>query len=200
MSRKVVAVVGTYRPGHIVDCTVDAVLEGAREAGAQVSKIDLLDRHIEFCTNCRDCAQQPGSPRGRCHIKDDMAAILDEIDAADAIVLASPMNFGTVTAVMKRFMERLMVYGHWPWEQMAPKGRIEKPSKKALVVTASAMPAVVGRFKTAILPVMKHATRVVGARSTSTLYFGMACTSRDQRLTPDQKAKAAAAGRKLAAS
>lgn len=200
MGRKVVAIVGTYRPGHIVDSMVDAVLDGARSVGAEVSKIGLLDKHIEFCTNCRDCAQKPGGPRGKCPIKDDMAAILDELDAADAIIMASPMNFGTVTAVMKRFMERLLVYGYWPWEQMAPKGRIEKPAKKALLVTASAMPAPIGKLKTSIVPVMKHAATVVGSKSVATLYFGMVCTRRDQKLSESQLAKAAAAGKKLAVS
>lgn len=25
------------------------------------------------------------------------------------------MNFGSVTAIMKRFIERLTVYAYWPW-------------------------------------------------------------------------------------
>ena len=41
-------------------------------------------------------------------------ALLNELERSDAIVLASPMNFWTVTAVMKRFIERLLGSA-WPW-------------------------------------------------------------------------------------
>src|SRR5690606_17046222 len=98
-------------------------LAGAREAGAEVAKIDLNDRPIEFCRNCRTCTQQEGLRRGECPIEDDMGRILDELERSDAIVLASPTNFGTVTALMKRFIERLVCYAYWPWGAPAPRGR-----------------------------------------------------------------------------
>jgi multimeric flavodoxin WrbA len=50
-----------------------------------------------------------------------MGAILDEIAASDAVVLASPMNFWTVTALMKRFIERLVCFAYWPWGMGARK-------------------------------------------------------------------------------
>lgn len=37
-----------------------------------------------------------------------------ETDSADALVLASRVNVGTVTAVMKRFSERLVACAYWP--------------------------------------------------------------------------------------
>jgi len=52
---KVTAIVGSYRKGGIVDSVIDEILSSAREEGAEVSKIYLIDRHIEFCTNCRRC-------------------------------------------------------------------------------------------------------------------------------------------------
>ena len=80
-----------------------------------MAKIYLIDKHIEFCANCRTCTQQEGQTRGQCSTIDDMRGILDEIERPDAIVLASPMNFWTVTAIMKRFIERLVCYAYWPW-------------------------------------------------------------------------------------
>jgi len=100
---KVIAVVGTHRKGGIIDTAIDEILDGAREEGAEVSKIYLINKHIEFCTNCRTCSQQPGPQRGRCIIGDEMGAIIEAIEGSDAIVLGSPMNFDTATAVMKKF-------------------------------------------------------------------------------------------------
>jgi multimeric flavodoxin WrbA len=120
-SKRVTAIVGTYRKGGIVDSAVDEILTAAGEEGAETAKIYLVDRYIEFCRNCRACSQQEGHKRGECPIADDMSAILDEIDRSDAVVLASPVNFGTVTAVMKRFIERLVCYAWWPWGGMRRK-------------------------------------------------------------------------------
>ena len=64
--------------------------------------------------------QEPGDKRGKCVQDDDMEEILQQIDTADGYILGSPVNFGTVTAVMKQFMERLAVYGYWPWGKIAP--------------------------------------------------------------------------------
>jgi multimeric flavodoxin WrbA len=69
---KLVAIVGSYRKGGIIDTAIDEVLTAAKEEGAETVKIYLIDKHIEFCTNCRTCTQQEGLERGKCIIQDDM--------------------------------------------------------------------------------------------------------------------------------
>jgi multimeric flavodoxin WrbA len=93
MSTRVVAIVGSYRTGGVTDRAVEAVLEGARLWGAQTRTFNLAEQHIEFCRNCRECTQQPGAERGLCKQQDDLEAMLKEIVAADALVLASPVNY-----------------------------------------------------------------------------------------------------------
>jgi multimeric flavodoxin WrbA len=137
---RILAIVGTYRKGGTIDSAVEAILASARAAGAETEKICLIDRHIEFCTNCRTCTQEPGPQRGKCVLADDMQSIFDEIERADALVLASPMNCWTVTAVMKRFIERSLGYVYWPWGSLAPKPRNKQLTKRAVVVTSSASP------------------------------------------------------------
>ena len=108
MSARVVAIVGSYRSGGVTDRAVEAVLDGARVLGAQTRTFHLTEQHIEFCTNCRECTQQPGVGRGLCKQKDDLEPMLREIEAADAVVLASPVNYYNVTAIFRRFLERLL--------------------------------------------------------------------------------------------
>ena len=62
--RKVVALVGSYRKGGIIDTATDEILASAKNVGAEISKVYLLDKHIEFCTNCRTCTQKEGDKRG----------------------------------------------------------------------------------------------------------------------------------------
>ncbi|NLS94138.1 MAG: flavodoxin family protein [Planctomycetaceae bacterium] len=200
---KIVAVMGSYRRDGIIEQTVDAILRAAGEAGAETEKIVLADETIEFCTNCRKCTgpELPGMRRADCIFDDRMHEICESLDKADGIVLAAPINFFTVNALTKRFIERLLVYVYWPWEKPLPKPRIKKLDKKAVVVTASACPACLGRWLMPnALSVMKGAARLVGAKVSRTLYFGMVCKEEHQRLSPGQARKAQKAGRLLAAN
>ena len=82
----------------------------ASEAGAETEGVHLRDYTIEFCRNCRQCTQTPGDAPGYCVHQDGMRDLIARIEATDALILASPTNFALVTAVFKRFMERLVVY------------------------------------------------------------------------------------------
>jgi len=198
MSKTIVAIVGTYRKGGVTDTAVDEILKAAQTAGIQTSKIYLIDKHIEFCTNCRACAQQPGPGRGTCVQKDDMVSILDQVDFADALVIASPINFYNVTAVTRRFMERLVVYGYWPWGTGAPKFRITKSGKKAVLVTSSAAPAFIGKifFRPALIA-LKAIAQCFGAKVIARLYFGLVAQQPDATLNKKDLMRAYKTGVKL---
>lgn len=200
MDKTVIAFVGSYRKNGIIDQAVDAVLEGARRQGAAAEKIYLSDKDIEFCTNCRTCTQSnPQNSRGECVLKDDMNSLLEKLDSAGGLVFASPINFFTVTALMKRFVERFIAYLYWPWSRHAPKERIRKKNKKAVLITSSACPAFLGKL---LMPnafqVLKACAGVTGAKVVRKIYIGTACLEAAQRLSEKQIRTAQAAGMLLA--
>jgi len=195
---KITAIVGTYRKGGIIDQAVDAILDSAKESGAETSKIYLIDKHIEFCTNCRMCTQQEGQGPGQCPIEDDMSGILAEIERSDAIVLASPMNFWTVTAVMKRFIERLVCFAYWPWGKAAPKVQNKLKNKRAVIVTSSACPAFLALLFTKMNGLLKGVAGLLGAKNVGVLRIGFAATDQHQSLGERNKKKARRLGKKLA--
>jgi multimeric flavodoxin WrbA len=199
-TNKITAIVGTYRKGGAIDSAVDEILSAAKEAGAEVGKIYLTDRHVEFCTNCRCCTQIEGPRRGECLIADDMSSLLDEIEKSDALVLASPMNFFTVTAVMKRFIERLVCYAYWPWGEHAPKMRIQEKNKRAVLVASSAAPALLGRLTTRMIGLLKTAAAVFGAKTVGVLFIGLAAQEQYPEIGRRARKKARRLGRKLAAA
>lgn len=200
MGKKIIGIVGSYRKDRIIDSAVSAVLQGAQDHGAQTKKIYLIDKHIEFCRNCRKCTQEKANgKRGNCVHHDDMEQILTGIDDADGIVLGSPINVSTVTAVMKRFVERLIVYAYWPWASKAPKFRTKHLNKKAVIVTSSAAPALIGRILMPnALAVLKVAAKCMGAKVVKSLYIGIACQKEHQKLTERTVLAAHKAGEKLA--
>ena len=199
MAIKVVGIVGSYRKGKTIDSAVSAILEGAKAKGAETKKIYLLDKHIEFCKNCRSCAQQKvEARRGRCVHDDDMEDILAEIDGADAVVLGSPVNFYNVTAIMKRFIERLLPYAYWLWGMAAPVPRVAKADKKAVTVTSSACPAFIGRIAfRGTLSLLKAAAKCTGAKVTKSLYFGPVAGREDSQLSEKALLKARKTGEEL---
>lgn len=195
---KVTALLGTYRKGGIIDQAVDEILAAASASGAETEKIYLIDRHIAYCKNCRTCTQVESGQRGICPTQDDMSGLLDTLAASDALVLASPVNFGTVTAVMKCFIERLVCFAYWPWGQPAPKERGGRKEKQAILVVSSAAPAIMTRFGTRIAGLLKQAAGILGAHTAGVLYIGLAAQAQSPELHPRQRNKARRLGRKLA--
>lgn len=199
MPKKIIAIIGSYRKSGVIDQAVDAALKPAVANGAEAEKVYLTDKHIEFCTNCRACTQEsPDKIRGKCVISDDMNGILDKIDSSDAIILASPVNFSTVTALMKKFVERLIVYGYWPWSGKFPVNRVKARNKKCVIITASGCPVILNRLlMPSALNIMKMSAGLVGARVVKSLYFGSAGISRSPKLTAAQNKAAGSSGNLL---
>jgi NAD(P)H-dependent FMN reductase len=198
MGKKVVAIVGSYRKGGTVDSAVEAVLEGAREKGAETVTFYLTEKHIEFCTNCRQCTQAPGEERGHCMQLDDLEPMLKEIDAADAVVLGSPVNCYNVTAIFRRFLERLIGYAYWPWKQNSPKWRKKAATRKAVLLASSAAP---GFF----IPIFFEAARALrltaksmGAKPVGHMWIGLVGDSPHHELSARNHERARRLGWKLA--
>jgi len=183
MSQRVLAILGSYRPGHTIDQAAQAVLDGARERGAEVEVVQLRERHIEFCTNCRACTQLPGEAPGACPLEDEMAGLIDRIERADALLLAAPVNFFAVNALFKRFMERLVCYAYWPWEGRGPQLRRKQRPKRAVLLTSTAMPAITAK--------------TVGARPVGRLYLGLVAMQPDQSQTEKVRRRAHRLGERL---
>jgi len=180
----VLAINGAYREDGITDQSVQAAVDALQADGVTVRVVKLRDYPIEFCTNCRQCALQPGNAPGRCVIDDGMHELIAMIESADAFILAAPVNFSSVTAIFKRFMERLMPYAWWPWDKPWPVPRKSaKPRKKALLVTSSAAPAWLGRWLFGSQRQLAMTAGIIGARPVGKLYTGLAAKSADQQLS-----------------
>jgi multimeric flavodoxin WrbA len=199
MSKKILAIVGTYRKGGIIDSAVDEILSAVKENGGETEKIYLLDKHLEFCTNCRKCTQTPGEHYGKCVLNDDLDEILQKIEKADGFILASPINFYNVTAIMRKFIERLVCFAYWPWgKSAAPKLRSKVRTKKAVYVTATAMPAIMQILLTGGPRIFKAVAKLLGAKKVIPLVIGSIATDEKESLPEKYVLKARNAGEFLA--
>ena len=97
----VLGIAGSPRRGGNTDQLLDEVLKGATNQGTSVKKVILKDLKIAPCDHSDACLKT-----GKCYINDDMQAIYRDLEEADRIVLASPIQFMTVTAEMKTMIDR----------------------------------------------------------------------------------------------
>ncbi len=195
---KILVINGSYRDNGITDQVIKAMAEELETAGAEVEIILLRDYPIEFCLNCRECTQQSGNLPGECIQHDGMHELINKIEESDSFILASPTNFGSVTAIFQRFMERLVVYAYWPWNMNAPKYRkANVPKKKALLISSCAAPGILGRWVYGTRKQLKTTAQTIGANNVGILFTGLIAKDPHHRLSEKVQATAKALAVKL---
>jgi len=198
---KVLVINGSYRDDGITDQVIEVTVAALNSAGAETDIVNLRDYPIEFCLNCRECTQQPGTSPGTCVLDDGMRDLIEKIEASQAYVLASPTNFGSVTALFKRFMERLVAYAYWPWDKPYPKSRkADLVPKKAMLISSSAAPSWIGRWLYGSSKQLDMTAKTVGAKSVGTLFTGLASTEKHKRLAQKSAGRARALAARLLAA
>ncbi len=103
---KVLGILGSPCKDGNTAALLDAVLDGAASAGAEVERLNVTDLRIEGCDSCGSCDSS-----GSCELSDDdMAMIYRKIREVDALVLASPVFFMSVTAQLKAVIDRCQCF------------------------------------------------------------------------------------------
>ena len=110
---KIIGICGSPRKKNTY-FMVEAVLNSAKEKGAETEFVHLADLDIKHCTGCVACEKT-----GECVINDDMKSLLEKITNADALVLGSPSYYNNVTGLMKDFIDRT----NPTWKEMKLKGK-----------------------------------------------------------------------------
>jgi multimeric flavodoxin WrbA len=80
----------------------DQVADGARAAGAEVESFHLHSMDIRPCDACDACQGTDDD----CIIEDDMQTLYPKLRSADAIVVASPIYWFTMSAQTKLCIDR----------------------------------------------------------------------------------------------
>ncbi len=105
---KVLAVNGSPRKKWNTATLLEKALAGAASQGAETELVHLYDLDYRGCTSCFACKLKGGVSYGKCAMRDGLTPLLEKIARVDALLLGSPIYFGTVTGEMKSFMERLL--------------------------------------------------------------------------------------------
>ena len=98
---KAIGIVGSPRKNGNTEILTKHALKAIEEEGLDTELVRLAGLDIRPCDDCRVCQNE-----GRCPIDDDLFPLYTKIKEAEAIILASPVYFGSATAFLKAFMER----------------------------------------------------------------------------------------------
>ncbi len=105
---QVIGINGSPRKQWNTATLVAKALGGAAAQGAQTELVHLYDLDFKGCTSCFACKTRGGKSYGCCAMKDGLTPLLEKIATANALVIGSPVYFGSVTGETRSFMERLL--------------------------------------------------------------------------------------------
>lgn len=116
--KKMVAILGSPHKNGVVSQMLQCATKAAQGAGWEVEEINLYEKEIGFCQGCRVCLGTQ-----ECVKKDDIQKIANSLRKSDAVVLAAPVYWANVPAVVKNMFDRLLGVA---MEETAtfPKGRL----------------------------------------------------------------------------
>jgi multimeric flavodoxin WrbA len=103
--RRVLCIAGSPRRHGNSEQLLDALVLGVQAAGGRAVKLVAAEAGALPCRGCNAC-----SGTGTCIQRDGMDDVYALIDSADAVVVATPVFFATVPAVLKIVFDRCQPY------------------------------------------------------------------------------------------
>lgn len=98
---KVLGIAGSPRFGSNTDILLGEVLKGAESKGAETKLIHVANLNIRPCDHCDSCIRT-----GECPFQDDTQKVYKELEQADRVVLAAPLQFMGLPSQLKALIDR----------------------------------------------------------------------------------------------
>lgn len=96
------------RPRRNSEFWMQAALEGAEEAGAEIELVNLRDLNLHPCTGCGACHRgRFRSGKGACVFHDDMPWLDEQILSCDGMIVCAPCFEESPPSEIKLFCDRL---------------------------------------------------------------------------------------------
>jgi multimeric flavodoxin WrbA len=127
---RVLAFNGSPRPEGNSSTIVSAILDGAKEAGAETTNVMLDQLELKGCQGCLSCRKNPGN----CARRDGLSPYFEELKSCDAVVVGCPIYMYRIAGQMKLLVDRLSSF----WEDL-PDGsyRSALPAGKRFALVTS---------------------------------------------------------------
>lgn len=98
---KVIGIIGSPRKNGNTELITAHALRAIDQEGLDTELVRLAGLDIRPCNACEKCKKEE-----KCSIDDDFFTVFLKMKQADGIILASPVYYGSATALIKAFIER----------------------------------------------------------------------------------------------
>jgi multimeric flavodoxin WrbA len=105
MGVKIIAILGSPLLQGNTAKLLDRAIQGAKDAGAEVEKIEVTSLNIRACREILYCKEHE-----TCAMKDDMIGIYEQFRDVDGVILATPVMTMGIPGMLKSFIDRFQVY------------------------------------------------------------------------------------------
>ena len=117
---RAIGIVGSPRKNGNTELLTAHTLKAIAEEGLDTELIRLAGLEINPCNACMLCKNEE-----RCSIEDDLFPVYLKMKEAHGIILASPVYYGSATALIKGLMERAGYMSRWNGEPF--RGKVGGP-------------------------------------------------------------------------
>ncbi len=114
---KILAINGSYRKNGNTVRMIEMVTAQMHEIASKKQEdiefeiVHLGHQNIRFCRGCRVCFDKGEQ---ECPIQDDQLSIFEKMQAADGLILASPVYVNDISGIMKNWIDRMAFICHRP--------------------------------------------------------------------------------------
>jgi len=107
---KILGVGGSPRKSGNSDILLKSILKGAEREGVETESVQLRDYDFKPCIGCERCRKDLICTG----LNDGMTLLYPKLIESRGLILASPIHWYYVTAMMKAFIDRLYCFFDWP--------------------------------------------------------------------------------------
>ncbi len=104
---KIVMISGSRNLAGRTATMADALLRGAKDAGAECERYFLPAMFVKRCRQCDERGWGNCIEKGTCVIEDDFAGLVSKVRDSDAVVFANPVYFSDLSESLRAFLDRL---------------------------------------------------------------------------------------------
>jgi len=135
MGTKVVGLLGSPLSKGNTAVLLERALDGARDAGAEVERINVPFLNFQPCMEIFYCVEHD-----TCRMKDDMTGIYEKFQDLDSLIIATPIMTMGIPGKLKSFMDRFQVFYMAKYGRKSPLvPEAKRKERRCLFISISGM-------------------------------------------------------------
>ena len=105
---KVLILNGSPRINGNTSLAIDEIVKTLKEEGIESEVMQIGNKVIRGCVACESCSE-----KGKCIFDDEVNKVAEKFEAADGLIVASPVYYASANATLIALLDRLFYSSHF---------------------------------------------------------------------------------------